>query len=95
MSGSFIDHGMGIVIGETAEIEEDVVLFHGVTLGGTGRDTGKRHPTVKKGAMISARAQILGPVVIGERSKLVRVLLLFQTSQQMPQLWVFLRKSFV
>ena len=45
---SFIDHGMGIVIGETAEIEEDVVLFHGVTLGGTGRDTGKRHPTVKK-----------------------------------------------
>ena len=45
--------------------------------------------------MISARAQILGPVVIGERSKMVRVLLLFQTSQQMPQLWVFLRKSFV
>lgn len=69
--GVFIDHGMGIVIGgETAEIEEDVVLFHGVTLGGTGRDTGKRHPTVKKGAMISARAQILGPVVIGERSKI-------------------------
>lgn len=69
-AGVFIDHGMGIVIGETAEIEEDVVLFHGVTLGGTGRDTGKRHPTVKKGAMISARAQILGPVVIGERSKI-------------------------
>ena len=60
----------GATIGETAEIEEDVVLFHGVTLGGTGRDTGKRHPTVKKGAMISARAQILGPVVIGERSKI-------------------------
>ena len=58
-AGVFIDHGMGIVIGETAEIEEDVV-----------RDTCKRHPTVKKGAMISARAQILGPVVIGERSKI-------------------------
>lgn len=46
--GVFIDHGMGIVIGETAEIEDDVVLFHGVTLGGTGKETGKRHPTVKK-----------------------------------------------
>lgn len=69
-SGVFIDHGMGIVIGQTAEIEEDVVLFHGVTLGGTGKDTGKRHPTVKKGAMIHAHAQILGPVTIGERAKI-------------------------
>lgn len=69
-SGVFIDHGMGIVIGQTAEIEEDVVLFHGVTLGGTGKDTGKRHPTVKKGAMIHAHAQILGPVIIGERAKI-------------------------
>lgn len=68
-SGVFIDHGMGIVIGQTAEIEEDVVLFHGVTLGGTGKDTGKRHPTVKKGAMIHAHAQILGPVTIGARAK--------------------------
>lgn len=68
--GVFIDHGMGIVIGQTAEIEEDVVLFHGVTLGGTGKDTGKRHPTVKKGAMIHAHAQILGPVIIGERAKI-------------------------
>ena len=69
-SGVFIDHGMGVVIGETAEIEEDVILFHGVTLGGTGKQTGKRHPTVKKGAMISANVQILGPVTIGERAKI-------------------------
>lgn len=69
-SGVFIDHGMGVVIGETAEIEEDVILFHGVTLGGTGKDKGKRHPTVKKGAIISANAQILGPVTIGERAKI-------------------------
>lgn len=61
---------MGVVIGETAEIGEDVVLFHGVTLGGTGKQAGKRHPTVKKGAMISANAQILGPVVIGENAKI-------------------------
>lgn len=69
-SGVFIDHGMGVVIGQTAEIEEEVVLFHGVTLGGTGKDTGKRHPTVKKGAMIHAHAQILGPVTIGARAKI-------------------------
>jgi len=66
----FIDHGMGLVIGETAVVEDDVVLFHGVTLGGTGNHTGKRHPTVKKGAMISAHAQILGPVTIGENAKI-------------------------
>ena len=69
-AGVFIDHGMGVVIGETAEIEEDVVLFHGVTLGGTGKDHGKRHPTVKKGALISANAQILGPIIIGEKAKI-------------------------
>jgi serine O-acetyltransferase len=69
-AGVFIDHGMGVVIGETAEIEEDVTLFHGVTLGGTGKQVGKRHPTVKKGAMISANVQILGPVTIGERAKI-------------------------
>ncbi|MGM0213068.1 serine O-acetyltransferase [Enterococcus sp. AZ109] len=68
--GVFIDHGMGLVIGETAVIEEDVVLFHSVTLGGTGKDTGKRHPTVRKGAMISAHAQILGAIVIGEQAKI-------------------------
>lgn len=69
-TGVFIDHGMGIVIGETAEIEDDVVLFHGVTLGGTGKETGKRHPTVKKGAMLSANAKILGPITIGKDAKI-------------------------
>ncbi|ASZ08549.1 MULTISPECIES: serine O-acetyltransferase EpsC [Enterococcus] len=67
--GVFIDHGMGVVIGETAEIEDDVVLFHGVTLGGTGKQTGKRHPTVKQGALLSANVQILGPVTIGRHAK--------------------------
>ncbi|KAF1295140.1 serine O-acetyltransferase [Enterococcus sp. JM4C] len=69
-AGVFIDHGMGVVIGETAVIEEDVVLFHGVTLGGTGKDHGKRHPTIKKGALISANSQILGPITIGEYAKI-------------------------
>ena len=69
-TGVFIDHGMGVVIGETAEVERDVVLFHGVTLGGTGKDTGKRHPTVRQGAFISANAQILGPIEIGAGSKI-------------------------
>lgn len=68
--GVFIDHGMGVVIGETAEVERDVVLFHGVTLGGTGKDTSKRHPTVRQGAFISANAQILGPIEIGAGSKI-------------------------
>lgn len=68
--GVFIDHGMGVVIGETAEVERDVVLFHGVTLGGTGKDTGKRHPTVRQGAFISANAQIFGPIEIGAGSKI-------------------------
>lgn len=66
----FIDHGMGVVIGETAEVAEDVVIFHGVTLGGTGKEDGKRHPTVKRGALISTNVQILGPVVIGEYAKI-------------------------
>ncbi|MDR0751233.1 MAG: serine O-acetyltransferase [Christensenellaceae bacterium] len=68
--GVFIDHGDGVVIGETAEIGDDVVIYQGVTLGGTGKDVGKRHPTVKNNVMISAGAKILGPVVIGENSKI-------------------------
>lgn len=68
--GVFIDHGSGLVIGETAEIEEDVILFHGVTLGGTGKERGKRHPTIKKGALISAHAQILGPITVGRNAKI-------------------------
>lgn len=68
--GVFIDHGAGVVIGETAEIEEGVVIYQGVTLGGTGKQTGKRHPTVKRGAMISAGAKVLGGFTVGEYAKI-------------------------
>jgi serine O-acetyltransferase len=68
-SGVFIDHGGGLVIGETAEIETGAVLYHGVTLGGTGKTHGKRHPTVKANALISAHAQIIGDVTIGRDAK--------------------------
>ncbi|SHK50989.1 serine O-acetyltransferase EpsC [Tepidibacter formicigenes] len=66
----FIDHGMGIVIGETAEVGDDVTIFHGSTLGGTGKDTGKRHPTVGNNVIISAGAKVLGPIEIGDNSKI-------------------------
>lgn len=66
--GLFIDHGIGIVIGETAIIEDDVSIWHGVTLGSTLRDAGDRHPKIKRGALICAGATILGNVVIGEGS---------------------------
>ncbi|GEA04640.1 serine acetyltransferase [Alteromonas sp. KUL17] len=65
----FIDHGMGVVIGETAEVGDDVTLYHGVTLGGTSWRAGKRHPTLKKGAVVGAGAKVLGPIVIGENAK--------------------------
>ncbi len=68
--GVFIDHGTGVVIGETAEIEEGVVIYQGVTLGGTGKETGKRHPTVKKGVVISAGAKVLGGFTVGEYAKI-------------------------
>lgn len=68
-AGVFIDHGAGLVVGETAIIEEGVMLYHGVTLGGTGKDVGKRHPTVRKGALVSAHAQVIGPIEIGENAK--------------------------
>ncbi|GAA5348832.1 serine O-acetyltransferase [Streptococcus uberis] len=68
-AGVFIDHGSGLVIGETAEVEEGVMLYHGVTLGGTGKDKGKRHPTIRKGALISAHSQIIGPIEVGENAK--------------------------
>lgn len=64
-----IDHGHGIVIGETAEIGDDVMIYQGVTLGGTGKDIGKRHPTVENGVMIGAGAKVLGPITIGRNSK--------------------------
>ncbi len=64
-----IDHGTGIVIGETAEIGDDVLIYQGVTLGGTGKDTGKRHPTIGNKVMISAGAKVLGPFKIGDNSR--------------------------
>ncbi len=68
----FIDHGTGIVIGQTAMIGDDVTLYHGVTLGGVGRDgdNGRRHPTIGDGVMIGAGAQILGGITIGHKSKI-------------------------
>ena len=64
-----IDHGVGIVIGETTEIGDDVLIYQGVTLGGTGKDVGKRHPTVGNNVMISAGAKVLGPFKIGDNSR--------------------------
>lgn len=69
-TGIFIDHGVGLVIGETAEIGDNCVLYQGVTLGGTGKDTGKRHPTLGEGVMVSTGAKVLGPVNIGAHSKI-------------------------
>ncbi len=69
-SGVFIDHGEGVVIGETAEVGNNVVLYQGVTLGGTGKDRGKRHPTIEDGVMISAGAKILGPFTVGKNAKI-------------------------
>ena len=64
-----IDHGHGIVIGETAEVGDDVMIYQGVTLGGTGKDVGKRHPTIESGVMIGAGAKVLGPITGGRISK--------------------------
>ncbi|MGB3161867.1 serine O-acetyltransferase EpsC [Carnobacterium sp.] len=66
----FIDHGMGIVVGETAVIGDDVVMFHGVTLGGTGKDKGKRHPTIGNNVLLSAHVQVIGPITIGNDTKI-------------------------
>jgi serine O-acetyltransferase len=69
-SGLFIDHATGVVIGETAEVGDDVTLYHGVTLGGSGSDTGKRHPTVGDRVIIGAGAKVLGAIKIGEDSRI-------------------------
>lgn len=66
----FIDHGMAVVIGETAEVGDDVTIYQAVTLGGTGKDTGKRHPTVGNNVVISSGAKVLGPFKIGDNSKI-------------------------
>jgi serine O-acetyltransferase len=69
-SGFFVDHGMGVVIGETAELGDDVTLYQGVTLGGTGFATGKRHPTVQDNVTIGSGAKLLGPIIVGHGSKI-------------------------
>jgi serine O-acetyltransferase len=66
----FIDHGMAVVIGETTEIGDDVTIYQGVTLGGTGKETGKRHPTIGNNVMISSGAKVLGPFKVGNNSKI-------------------------
>jgi serine O-acetyltransferase len=68
--GLFIDHGMGVVIGETAEIGNNVHMYHGVTLGGTGKETGKRHPTVEDNVVIGAGAKVLGNILIATGTKI-------------------------
>ncbi|WP_367103243.1 serine O-acetyltransferase [uncultured Psychrobacter sp.] len=66
----FIDHGVGVVIGETAEIGDDVTLYHGVTLGGVSQDDGKRHPTLEDGVIVGAGAKVLGPFTVGKNAKI-------------------------
>ena len=68
--GVFIDHATGVVIGETAVVGDDVTILHGVTLGGTGKDSGDRHPKVGRGVFIGANAQLLGNIVVGEDSRI-------------------------
>ena len=69
-TGVFIDHGCGVVIGETAEVGDGCTLYQGVTLGGTGKDTGKRHPTLGKNVTVGSGAKVLGPFTIGDNSKI-------------------------
>jgi serine O-acetyltransferase len=66
----FIDHGMGVVIGETAQIGDECTLYHGVTLGGTSWNKGKRHPSLARGVVIGAGAKVLGPILVGEEAKI-------------------------
>jgi serine O-acetyltransferase len=68
--GLFIDHGSGVIIGETAVIGDNVTLYQGVTLGGTGKETGKRHPTLGDNVMVSAGAKVIGSFIVGENSKI-------------------------
>lgn len=69
-NGLFIDHGMGVVIGETTEIGDNVTIYQGATLGGTGKETGKRHPTIGNNVVISSGAKVLGPFKVGDNSKI-------------------------
>ena len=69
-NGVFIDHGAGVVIGETCEIGDNVLIYQGVTLGGTGKDVGKRHPTICNNVIIGTSAILLGPIIVGENAKI-------------------------
>ncbi len=69
-TGLFIDHGMGVVIGETTEIGDNCTIYQGVTLGGTGKETGKRHPTLGNNVMVGSGAKVLGPIKVGDNSKI-------------------------
>lgn len=68
--GLFIDHGMGVIIGETAVVGDNCTIYQGVTLGGTGKDTGKRHPTLGNNVMVGSGAKVLGPFTVGDNSKI-------------------------
>ena len=81
--GLFIDHGTGVIIGETTIIGDNVTLYQGVTLGGTGKEQGKRHPTLKENVMVSAGAKILGSFTIGENSKIGACLKRFHRTVQL------------
>ena len=85
-SGVFIDHGAGVVIGETAVVEKGVIIYQGVTLGGTGKETGKRrHPVVKEGAIISCGAKVLGAITVGEYAKIGAGSVVLKTFRRTPQ----------
>ena len=89
----FIDHGMGIVIGETCEIGDNVSVFQGVTLGGTGKEKGKRHPTIKDNVLIATGAKVLGSIEIGENSKIgAGSVVLIRRSSEFDCCW-YSRKS--
>jgi serine O-acetyltransferase len=87
--GFFIDHGMGVVIGETTEIGDNVTLYQGVTLGGTGKEKGKRHPTLGNNIVIGSGAKILGPVTIGDNSKIGAGAVVLKIRLLMPQWWEY------
>lgn len=77
--GLFIDHGMGVVIGETTEIGDNCLIYQGVTLGGTGKDVGKRHPTLGNNVMVGAGARVLGPFVVGDNVKIAANAVVLET----------------
>ena len=88
--GLFIDHGMGVVIGETTQIGDNCTLYQGVTLGGTGKDQGKRHPTLGNNVLVGAGAKVLGPFTVGDNARVVKIgnQRVVHPSQQLDQIHV-------